>query len=207
MKGRIIDVREKGEKTLRVTMTCQLPWQQMTWEGWLALGSAAAAEREVGAVKECGGDTPGGGKVVSVQGGEVPCSLDLHNLIHLCLGLCMGSETNHKNLRVLCTGNRTLFKANFTVEYYFSFSFFFFLNTESFLKASEVLKITAKHEAGLELFLVLWLHSTFILDLPEIEKYCQPLLQIIKNKQTKDNFRDAKVKVIHPWSDCTVLIL
>lgn len=125
----------------------------------MALGSAAAAaadEREVGAVKERGRDTPGGGKVVSVQGGEVPCSLDLHSLIHLCLGLRMGSETNHKNLRVLCTGNRTLFKANFTVEYYFSSSsFFFFLNTENFLKASEVLKITAKHEAGLELFLVL----------------------------------------------------
>lgn len=94
----------------------------------MALGSAAAAEREVGAVKERGRDTPGGGKVVSVQGGEVPCSLDLHSLIHLCLGLRMGSETNHKNLRVLCTGNRTLFKANFTVEYYFSSSFFFFFS-------------------------------------------------------------------------------
>ena len=64
-------------------MTCQLPQQQMTWERWLALGSAAAAEREVGAVKERGRDTPGGGKVVSVRGGEVPRSLDLHSLIYV----------------------------------------------------------------------------------------------------------------------------
>ena len=53
---------------------------------------------------------------------------------HLCLGLRMGSETNHKNLRVLYTGNRTLFKANFTVEYYFSSSFFFFSKHRKFFK-------------------------------------------------------------------------
>lgn len=52
---------------------------------------------------------------------------------HLCFSLCMASKTSCKNLRVLYTGDDTVFKANFTIDTFFP-QLLFFLNTKSFSK-------------------------------------------------------------------------
>lgn len=64
IKGKTTDERVEKEKAMRVTITCQLPRQQMIWEKWLALGSAPT-ERQ-GPWKKCRQDNPGQ-KVVFVR--------------------------------------------------------------------------------------------------------------------------------------------
>lgn len=84
----------------------------MTWEKWRALGSAPAeGESEAGKKRGLDGTT----RRVRVGGGGV-MQCGLHSQSHLCFGLSVGCKMNHKNPRVLYSGDNIAFNLKLILQ-------------------------------------------------------------------------------------------
>ena len=133
---------------------------------------------------------------------EKSCSLDLHTQSHLCFGLQMEPKLSCKNLSFICWWDFVL-KLIWQYNTYFSSSFFFW-NTKTFPKASEVLQMQVENAARSELVRSVTSQYIYTWFMKSKKILSQNLLQDLKHKMRKNNFRNAKVKVTHTWNNCAL---